>query len=134
MKKAEELVARVLECIMFTNDEIEWFYNTETNEFLFQGAFSDVGIGDEENDALICLPSPYEINEYGMMKEFADSRVSEREQLLKALIGKGAFRRFKDKLYDLGIEKEWFDYRDKKYREIAEEWCRTNGLLSSDEI
>ncbi len=128
------LIERVLECIMFTSDDIEWFYNKETDEFLFQSAFCDIEIEDEECDALIRLPSRFEIDEYNIMKEFADSRVSEREQLLEALIGKGAFRRFKDKVYNLGIEKEWFEYRDNKYRGIAEEWCKRNGLLSTDDM
>ncbi len=129
-----DLIEKVLECLMFTNDDMQWFYNAETNEFLLQGSFIDEIGDDEENDALICLPSRFEIDEYGMMKEFAYSRVSECDRLLETLRGRGAFRRFKDRVYEFGIEKEWFEYRDNQYREIAEEWCRRNGLLSADDI
>lgn len=128
-----DVVEKVLECLMSTNDETEWYYNSETKEFLIYSGFSDSETEDKDCETLIRLPSRYEIDEYGMMKEFAD-RVPECEQLLDAMSSRGAFRRFKDKVYDLDMEKEWFEYRDNKYREIAEEWCKKNGLLPADNI
>ena len=55
--------------------------------------------------------------------------VQMREKLLTSLRGKGAFRRFKDTVFYLGIREDWFAYRDKQFREIAERWCVDNNLL-----
>ncbi|MEH7302773.1 UPF0158 family protein [Neobacillus drentensis] len=48
--------------------------------------------------------------------------------LLRAIKGKGAFRRFKDNIIDLGLEDQWYSYRSKCYKEIAIEWCRENNI------
>ena len=81
-------------------------------------------------DDSFALPSQYEINEYSMMESFADSIKNEQKQnaLYNSLNGKGAFRKFKDKVYNLSLEDEWFKFRDKKYKEIAIEWCKDNKL------
>ena len=42
--------------------------------------------------------------------------------------GRGAFRRFKDKLYDLNLEKQWYQYRDEAYEKIARQWCERHKI------
>lgn len=42
--------------------------------------------------------------------------------------GRGAFRRFKDKLYDLNLEKHWYQYRDEAYEKIARQWCERHKI------
>ena len=78
-----------------------------------------------ETDRMLRLPTSQEINEWSIMEQFAESV---GEQLLDAVHGRGAFRRFKDAVYRLGIEKDWFRYRDQALRNIAIEWCEKNGL------
>lgn len=51
-----------------------------------------------------------------------------QDVLEQAIRGKGAFRRFKDRLFDLGIEKKWYQYRDACYEKIAREWCEKYGI------
>lgn len=48
----------------------------------------------------------------------------------QAIRGKGAFRRFKDCLFDLGMEQEWYKYRDACYEKIAREWCEKHGITA----
>ncbi|MDQ0338455.1 hypothetical protein J2S00_001239 [Caldalkalibacillus uzonensis] len=76
------------------------------------------------------LPSQFEINEYGMMEDFCYSiqNNKHRNLLLGAIRGKGAFRRFKDLIIQLNLEKDWYYYRDKRYRELAIDWCKTRGI------
>lgn len=76
------------------------------------------------------LPTKYEINEYEMMEDFSYELTNQRQknELLDAIRGRGAFRRFKDKVINLGIEQEWYVYRDKKYKEKAIEWCKDHEL------
>ena len=49
--------------------------------------------------------------------------------MLASLRGKGAFRRFKDTVFYLGIHDDWFAYSDERFREIAERRCMDNRLL-----
>lgn len=71
------------------------------------------------------MPRQYDINDYRIMEEFIHELPEGRSQdiLDSAIRGRGAFRRFEDKLYDLGLEQEWYRYRDEAYERIAREWC-----------
>lgn len=79
---------------------------------------------------MISLPSEFDINEYNMMEEFCFSVQDSKSQeaLLRAIRGKGAFRRFKDKVFNVGLEQDWYDYRDKCYRQIVIDFCEQNDL------
>ncbi|MGM0877430.1 MAG: UPF0158 family protein [Bacillota bacterium] len=76
------------------------------------------------------LPTKYEVNEYEIMEDFC-LKVSDRrkqDSLLRAIKGKGAFRRFKDKVIDFEIEDQWYSYRDERFKQIAIEWCQNNNV------
>jgi Uncharacterised protein family (UPF0158) len=51
-----------------------------------------------------------------------------QESLLRAIKGKGAFRRFKDKIIDFEIEDQWYSYRDERFKQIAIKWCQDNNV------
>lgn len=76
------------------------------------------------------LPSQYDIHEYSIMERFCLSLEDNKQQniLLSAIKGRGAFRRFKDKILDLGIEDDWYRFKHEALKEIAIEWCQENGL------
>lgn len=128
----------VLEAINFANDETEYYYSIKTEEVLmcFDGMIngeenSELEEDIEENfEGYIRLPGQYEIDEYSVMEEFIENLPEGRKQyeLADAIRGKGAFRRFKDTVYDLGLEQKWFDFRDGEYVRIAREWCRENEI------
>ena len=63
-----------------------------------------------------------------ILEQFSEEKPDE-EKMLARLRGKGAFRRFKDTVFYLGIREDWFAYRDERLREIAQRWCRENGVL-----
>jgi hypothetical protein len=83
----------------------------------------------ESND-FVQLPSQFDIHEYSIMERFGqqyeDSRTS--AELLRSIRGDGAFRRFKDTLYDLGIQDEWYEYRRNEFEEIAVEWLKAEQI------
>lgn len=85
-------------------------------------------------DDYLALPERFEINEYHMMQRFADGRgnVDEREALLRAIHGRGAFRHFKDTAHRLDLSDAWHAYRDDCYREVARQWCDKHGLEYDD--
>ena len=82
------------------------------------------------DDDYIGLPDSYDINEYRMMENFVYSLPKGKNQtiLYNAIQGRGAFRRFKDKLYEIGMANDWYKYRDQQYKEIALEWCEENNI------
>ena len=75
------------------------------------------------NSRFFRLPSPYDIHEYSIIERFIWSLPEGviRDRLENAIRGRGAFRRFKDSIYRLDIEQEWYDFRANAYREIAVE-------------
>ena len=124
----------VIEALEFTNMDVEYYYNPDNGEIFMSniGEFQD--LNEDELDELFeksyALPSQYEINEYQMMKEFADTIEDERlqNQLYISLNGRGAFRRFKDTCYNFDIIEDWYQFRNKKYKELAIEWCIKNNI------
>jgi len=79
--------------------------------------------------------SKFDIDEYHMMERFAhtvDDKLS--AELLAAIKGKGAFRRFKDKVAGFGIEQDWCKFRDAKYKELAKDWCEANKAEYIDDL
>lgn len=84
---------------------------------------------DYGND-FVALPSKYDIHEYEIMEEFCIdvTNAKIRNDLLRSISGKGAFRRFKDAIQRHSIRQEWFSFRDRRLKEIAKEWCEENAL------
>ncbi len=78
----------------------------------------------------ISLPSKYDIHEYQIMENFIYSLTSSNHinRLERAIRGKGAFRRFKDTINYLGIEKKWYDFKQKALEKIVLEWCEYHDL------
>ena len=38
------------------------------------------------------------------------------------------YRKFKDKLIDIGLENDYYKFYDEKLKKIAIEWCKENNL------
>ena len=83
-----------------------------------------------ETDHYLPLPDRFEINEYRMMERFCLSVEDDdlRDDLCDAIRGRGAFRRFKDRMQAYGMAEAWYQYRDEALREIAMGWCEEHGL------
>ncbi|MGA2706452.1 MAG: UPF0158 family protein [Isosphaeraceae bacterium] len=76
------------------------------------------------------LPGKYEIHEWSIMEEFAHSVDDEEasDELLTAIHGPGAFRYFKDTVRRLGIQQDWYRFRDEAFKEIARDWLEAKGI------
>lgn len=76
------------------------------------------------------LPTKFDVHEWEIMRDFADSVASERisEELLNAIHGAGAFRYFKDTLRRHRMEKVWYAFRTEALTEIARDWCEENHV------
>ena len=131
MKKLD--LNRVASEFEIIDAETHLFYNTKTDEFDFYGDYMDAEYADSEkfeDDAWIAAPRQRELGEYDIMVNFSET-VSDphmHDLLCVALNGKGAFRRFKDTLENMGLTEEWYAFRYKAYIEIAREWCEENNI------
>lgn len=132
----------VLEAVEMADDNFTYYYDKQEKESVCYMDPSFYG-DDEENDALgelieeewqtrfIALPTKFDINEYGIMEDFIGEEIpneSVRDYMFSRISGRGAFRRFKEDIRKTGMEQEWYDYRDKAYRNAAIEWCDENGF------
>ena len=84
----------------------------------------------QETDDYIGLPSKFDIDDYSIMERFClsidDSEIS--DTLYGLIKGSGAFRRFKDALYEYNLSDDWYKFRNNALKEIAIEWCQENGI------
>ena len=65
------------------------------------------------------------------MERFSNSqaRPARRNELLDAIHGAGAFRIFKSTIRRLGIEDDWFRFRQAAFEDIAKEWLEAHDIL-----
>lgn len=84
----------------------------------------------DETDDYVRLPNQYELHEKSIMEKFAYESGNQRvsEVLFDALRRRRPYRCFKDKINDLGISQIYYDYRNRTYINIAEEWCRNHHV------
>ena len=129
----------VLDALDATNDSTVFVFSKRRNRVLlfFEGSLADdiednITLEDALNDpdSYILLPTEYEIHEYQIMENFVNSLEDEDEarELLNSMQGKGAFRRFKEKVSLLSLEDRWYNHREEAYEKIALEWCVKNGV------
>lgn len=129
----------IIEAMEFADMETEYYYDTKNERILmlFDGMvdgeddpelFEDISEGFVED--YIPLPGQYDINEYRIMEEFIYELPEGKNQdvLERAMQGRGTFRRFKDKLYDLNLEQQWYSYKDSAYERIERQWCERHKI------
>lgn len=132
-------MSALMEAIELASDSGAYFYDFDKQESIY--LTEDSWNWDEEDkeraelmdmewDRFIRLPEKYEIHEYRIMEEFIDELDDQKLQmeLYRAIQGRGAFRRFKDKIRYAGIEQQWYDYQNNAYREFALRWCKENNI------
>ena len=83
-----------------------------------------------ETDHYLPLPTKFAIHAYHIMERFCFSveDADIRDDLCDAIRGRGAFRRFKDRIQAYRIAEAWYRYRDAALRDIAIAWCEEHGL------
>jgi Uncharacterised protein family (UPF0158) len=102
---------------------------------------SDTGIDgqtpvDLDELDLVCIhPLPSWVW-YQDMADFAEAITNEQagRRLLRAIQGKGAFRRFKDELHEEypDLLPAWYAFRDARAQRRAVEWLADNSLIDDD--
>jgi len=83
-----------------------------------------------ESGRFLSLPTKFDVHEWAIMEEFAQEQENDRVRgaLLDAIRGSGAFRMFKSTIRRLGVEKDWYKFRDEALKQIAVEWLEEHHL------
>jgi hypothetical protein len=83
-----------------------------------------------ESGRFLSLPTEFHVHEWAIMEEFSQDQENDRVRgaLLDAIHGSGAFRMFKSTVRRLGIEKDWYKFRDEAIKQIAVEWLEEHHL------
>lgn len=83
-----------------------------------------------EPEAFVQLPDQFDIHEYQIMEDFClafeDRRIG--QELLRLIKGSGAFRRFKNAIHELGVDKAWYEFKGDRIEEIAVEWLEKHEI------
>jgi hypothetical protein len=141
----------IIEALESQTDESYFFLNKQTGEVVFiseeeaSAAEDDEPIEDfpewqrplieiakeiDTTDNYIPLPTKFDIDEYHIMEDFClslkDSEM--RDTFYNLIKGSGAFRRFKDALYEYDLSDDWHKFHDNALRQIAIEWCKENDI------
>lgn len=99
---------------------------------MYSGIEVDQEIEEIENnwEDYIPLPNALDINGYKIMEQFiwALPEGNVQARLAHAIGGKGAFRRFKENVYQMGMGDEWHKFENRHYEEMAVEWRNSYNI------
>ena len=125
----------IIDAIDFTDQNTEYFLDRETGELVY---VNDMVMTSQEQEEIYDqldehgfyrLPDQRDIDDYRTMESFISTLSGTvADRLSRAISGRGAFRRFKDEIIRLGVEKEWYAFEEDTHKRIAIRWCKENGL------
>jgi hypothetical protein len=89
-----------------------------------------------ESDDFVALPDKFEIHEYSITERFCLFLPDEglRDELLHAIRGSGAFRRFKAAIYRKEIQDDWYRFRNEALKRIATDFLESEGIPWLDDV
>ena len=89
-----------------------------------------------QSDDFVALPDKFEIHEYSIMERFCLSLPDEalQNELLHAIRGSGAFRRFKAAIYRKEIQDDWYRFRNESLKRIATDFLESEAIPWLDDV
>ena len=134
-KIADAFEERFEDCTQYLNIETGEVINVPNSPWVFgKEEYNQLQTLVDEEEEYYMLPADYELRDKPIMYAFAES-IEEKnvsEQLLSQLHRSHPYRHYKDMVFELGIEQEYYDFLHKSYVEIAREWCKHHKLKYSD--
>ena len=125
----------IINAMDFTDQYTEYLLDMETGEIAY---INDMVMSHSEKETIYeqmdehgfyRLPDEREMDDYSVMEAFISTlSAPAAEKLSRAIRGHGAFRRFKEEIIHLGVEKEWYAFKEDARKRIAIRWCEENGL------
>ncbi len=125
------------ELVALSDEEISYAEDDDVSRFVleWQKEMVDQVKNVLADDDYIALPKRFEIHKYSIMERFCFSLCDEQVQnaLLQAITGRGAFRRFKDRIIEEDVQEDWFAFRDKALKKIASDFLESQGISFIDD-
>ena len=92
-------------------------------------------LSDKNEEKYIAIPGKFVVHEYSTMENFCLSLDDEKisKPLCQAIIGGGAFNRFKNCIHRYGIADKWRRYRFYALKKIVIDWCEVNDIEYEDQ-
>ena len=83
-----------------------------------------------DSEHLSQVPDQFDIHEYQIMEYFCrgfeDKQIG--QELLRLIKGSGAFRRFKNAINEMDVDKAWYQFKQRALEKIAIEWLEENEI------
>jgi hypothetical protein len=115
-------------------DELSWWLDPASGEIRMHHAEADdETAGDLDEAGLIFIEPVRSHDAYRDMEDFVDRLPDGRaaDLLSRAIAGRGAFRRFKDTLFEFPeLRERWFAFENARMRRRAIEWLADHELVS----
>ncbi|MDQ3987993.1 MAG: UPF0158 family protein [Actinomycetota bacterium] len=116
--------------------ESSWWLDSRTGEVRYHYSDAEDESVDDLDEAGLVLIEPIGSHEaYRDMEMFIAQLPDRRaaDLLDRAIAGRGAFRRFKDTLFEFPeLRESWFAYHDARMRQRAIQWLADEELISAD--
>lgn len=135
-----------IEMAMNDNSYImEWYLDTEEEKTIFlsedmYGEDKELQnlIENDTEDRFIPIPASPSREGWEQMERFIQSLDDQdkktRNLLLTTIQGKGAFGRFKDALYSIGLQDRWFEFKNREDRKKALDWLHSLDLIDANQV
>jgi len=112
----------------------------QTGKFYYETDFPDLeeleSIPDDITDEnkYITLPDKYELGlDQNLIRDFISEKMPNEMNKLREIFSKrGAYRRYKDWLINIGKIDDWHDYENKATEKALRDWCKENGIQLAD--
>ncbi len=84
-------------------------------------------------EEFLTLPDQFDVHEYKIMEDFCFALKDRhlRENMLRRIKGSGAFRRFKNAIHELGVDKAWYEFKRAALEEMAIKWLEEHEISYS---
>ncbi len=123
---------RTGEIVSFSEDDVAFYDDDDDHDLMpdWQTEMVAKAKEVEASDDFVQLPDKFDINEYAIMDRFCYTVDNDtiRQELLDAIKGSGAFRRFKDMIRRRGLEQAWWSDRDAAIKKIAIDFLEMEGI------
>jgi hypothetical protein len=147
---------QVIEALELASDEMSWFVSKQTGQVVMvsheamglaeDDSKTDLADWQEEEvhtarDVLestdwLGLPSKFDVHEWEIMSRFGQSLSvpAQREEVMDAIHGSGAFRQFKSTIRRLRLDDTWSSFRNSAFEDMARSWLNDHDFEIVDDV
>lgn len=126
----------ILDAMEMTDQYSEFFLNETTGEIIMVSEASmsrdeiEAVYDQLDHDGYFKLPTQYDIDDYNIPEDFVNNLPhSEAKDFLENVIAsQDAFDQFRQGIESYDLVDDWYQFHDRIYRMIAENWCIDNEI------